>query len=149
VSTIDEHTRKPVCQLTLADLVAFPIWEYADEDEEGADDRDETWVRPVAASVVPECSYTHVAAKFTAACGEPFEGFVTVSTLEGAPDVCQGAILHEGHSLFIANPGSRVFTESGTRLLAAVALTEAEVFPLRFRLRVPVAGWEYTGGRLP
>jgi len=39
------RTRKPIDRLTVDDLVAYPIWEYA-IDEEVVDDRDETWVRP-------------------------------------------------------------------------------------------------------
>jgi len=149
VSALGLQTRKPINQLTVADLEAFPVWQYA-EDEEGVDGRDETWVRPIAVSVVPERSSTHVAASFTAACGKHFEGFVTVSTLEGAPDFCQGSIFHNGDSFLVANPGSFGFSESRARLLAAVGLKEAETFPLLFRLRVRVAGWAtYAGGTLP
>jgi hypothetical protein len=49
-------TRKPVDQLTLGDFAAFPVWEYAN-DEQGAEGRDETWVRPVDTTVVPKRSY--------------------------------------------------------------------------------------------
>jgi hypothetical protein len=38
-------TRKPVDKLTVGDLVAFPIWEFA-SDEESVEGQDETWVRP-------------------------------------------------------------------------------------------------------
>ena len=38
---------KPVDQLTADDLVAFPVWEYVDDDGVGGADQDETWVRPV------------------------------------------------------------------------------------------------------
>lgn len=40
------ETRKPIDGLTLADLEAFPIWEFA-IDEEGVEGQDETWVRPL------------------------------------------------------------------------------------------------------
>lgn len=142
------ETRKPACQLTLADFAAFPVWEYLDEDE--IEGRDETWVRPVNTSVVPRESYTHVAAEFTAACGRQFAGYVTVSTLDESPDVCQGVIFNDQQPLFVSNPEACGYEESRKYLLTAVQLAEAEVFPLSFRLRVPVAGDRlYTGGVLP
>jgi hypothetical protein len=143
------RTRKPVGQLTLDDVAAFPVWEYAD-DEEGVEGRDETWVRPVATAVVPERSYTHVAADFTASGGRRFAGFVTVSTLDGPPDVCQGVILHGNEYLFVSNPEAVGFGESRKQLLATVGMAEAEMFPLSFRLRVPVAHRaKYSGELLP
>jgi hypothetical protein len=45
-------TRKPIDQITVADLVDFPIWEFC-LDEEGVEGMDETWVRPLAAAAVP------------------------------------------------------------------------------------------------
>lgn len=142
-------TRKPVDRLTLADFAAFPVWAYAD-DEEGVEGRDETWVRPVDSSVVPKGSYTHVAAEFTATCGKRFSGFVTVSTLDGRPDVCQGVVVHNGKQRFVSNPEACGFDESRKHLLTAVQLTPAEMFPLSFRLCIPIAGrTKYTGGVLP
>jgi hypothetical protein len=38
-------TRKPVDELTASDLEAFPVWEFA-MDEEGVEEQDETWVKP-------------------------------------------------------------------------------------------------------
>jgi hypothetical protein len=149
MATVSLRTRKPVDELTLGDFVAFPVWEYAD-DEEGVEGRDETWVRPVDTLVVPKGRYTHVAAEFAAPCGETFRGFVTVSTLDGPPDVCQGVVLHEHKYLFVSNPEASGFDQSRKHLLTTVQLTEAEMFPLSFRLRVPVAGdAKYRGGVLP
>jgi hypothetical protein len=149
MAKVNLKTRKPVDQLTLDDFTAYPVWEYA-TDEEGIRGRDETWVRPVDTVAVPKRSYTHVTADFTAASGKQFAGFVTVSTLEGAPEVCQGVILHGRESLFVSNPEAFGFKESRGRLLTTLDLTEAEVFPLSFRLRVPVAGRaKYQGGSLP
>jgi hypothetical protein len=109
-----------------------------------------TWVRPVDTSIVPKGSYTHVAAEFTAICGKRFAGFVTVSTLDGPPDVCQGVVVHVGDYLFVSNSEACGFDESRKHLLTAVHLTEVEMFPLSFRLRVPVAGGgKHTGGVLP
>jgi hypothetical protein len=70
--------------------------------------------------------------------------------LEGAPDVCQGVILQDREYLFVSNPEAFGFEESRGRLLTTLGLTEAEMFPLSFRLRVPVAGRaKYQGGSLP
>ena len=149
MAAINLQTRKSVDRLTLDDFASFPVWEYAD-DEEGVGGRDETLVRPVDTAVVPKHSYTHVAAEFTAACGKQFTGFVTVSTLDGPPDVCQGVILHDREYLFVSNPEAFGFGESRERLLAILRLRELEVFPLSFRLRVPVAGRaKHKGGVLP
>jgi hypothetical protein len=47
-------------------LSAFPIWEYA-SDEEGVKGQDETWVRPVDAQVVRKGQWSlTVAAEFRA-----------------------------------------------------------------------------------
>jgi hypothetical protein len=149
MQVINLQTRKPVDQLTLEDFAAFPVWEYA-TDEENIEGRDETWVRPIDTAVVPKRSYTHVAAEFTAACGKRFAGFVTVSTLDGPPQVCQGVILHDHDYLFVSNPEAFGFSESRRELLMALGLREAEMFPLSFRLRVPVAARaKYSGGVLP
>jgi hypothetical protein len=43
--------RKQVDQLTADDLVAFPVWEYINDDGDGGGDQGETWVRPV--SILP------------------------------------------------------------------------------------------------
>jgi hypothetical protein len=135
--------------LTLSDFAAYPVWEYA-SDEEGVEGRDETWVRPVHGRVIPKRSYTLVAAAFTAASGRRFAGFVTVSTLDGPPDVCQGVILQDRAYLFVSNPEACGFDESRSTLLATLGLTEAEMFPLSFSLLVSVAGnAKYKGGELP
>jgi hypothetical protein len=133
------ETRKPVESLTPDDFAAFPIWQYAD-DEEGIEGRDETWVRPIPSKVVAEHIYVHAAAVFTAACGRTFSGYVTVSTLEGPPEVSQGSVFQGGKSLFVSNPEAFHFEESREALLAALDLTEADVFPLAWRLLVPVEG---------
>jgi hypothetical protein len=149
MTEVSLQTRKPVDQLTLDDFAVYPVWEYA-MDEEGIEGRDETWVRPVDTTIVPKRSYTHVAAEFTAVSGKRFGGFVTVSTLDGAPEVCQGVILHKRKYLFVSNREAFCLDESRGHLLATLGLTEAEMFPLSFRLRVPVAGRaKYKGGALP
>ena len=67
-------TRMPVGKLRKKHFEAFPIWEYAD-DEEGNDGMDETWVRPVNSTIVQRRSYCHVAADFSTPGGKTFFGF--------------------------------------------------------------------------
>jgi len=143
------QTRKPVHKLCRKDFDAYPVWQYAD-DEEGQEGRDETWVRPIDSNSVPKRSYCHVAVDFATPIGKTYFGFVTVSTLDGAPDVCQGVILYNRKYLFIANPGAFGFDDSRKRLLTGLVLTEKQAFPLSFTLRVPVVGHaKYKGGTLP
>ena len=142
-------TRMPVGKLRKKHFEAFPIWEYAD-DEEGNDGMDETWVRPVNATMVPRRSYCHVAADFSTPAGKTFFGFVTVSTLEGKPDVCQGVIFYNRKNLFISNPEAFGFKDSRRELLTGLELTEKKAFPMTFTLRTQVTGnLKYTGGILP
>jgi hypothetical protein len=61
-------TRKPVDELLAEDLDAFPVWEFATDDE-GAPERDETWVRPVRAAHVRDFSGRLVATFVTLANG--------------------------------------------------------------------------------
>jgi hypothetical protein len=136
---ITPATRKPVHLLTTDDLSVFPVWEYAD-DEEAVEGRDETWVRPVPVEVVPSGSYMIVAADFEAASGRRFRGYVFVSTLEGAPDACQGVIWSGSSGLFVANPEAVVYESSRAELLAGLGVGEHELFPLSFRLCIPVEG---------
>ena len=42
------QSKKPVDQLTADDLLAFPVWEYVNDDSLRHGDQDETWVRPVS-----------------------------------------------------------------------------------------------------
>jgi hypothetical protein len=136
---ITPATRKPVQLLTTDDLSSFPIWAYADDDE-AVEGRDETWVRPMPVEAVPSRSYTIVEADFEGAGGRRFQGYVFVSTLDGAPDACQGVVWSGSSGLFVANPEAIAYQSSRAELLAGLGVGEHELFPLSFRLRVPVQG---------
>jgi hypothetical protein len=125
------ETRKPVTELTPGDFVAFPIWEYA-LDEETLPGRDETWVRPVDAKVIEMglCSL-QVATDFRAASGRIFLGFSNVNTWERGIEVEAVVLLAEGHYM----PLYRL-----DEILDAFGMTEAELFPLSYVLRVPIDG---------
>jgi hypothetical protein len=133
------QTPKSVGSLTLADLAAFPIWEWAD-DEEGLEDRDETWVRPVDTRTVPKGSYTLVAVGFRAACGREFEGNISVSRLEETTEFFNGVIFQGADFYLIPNPELAFFEQAMTELLKGLGLSESELFPITFALRVPFDG---------
>jgi hypothetical protein len=81
--SISLNTRKPVDELQPADFAAFPIWEFA-IDEEEIEDQDETWVRPLAATLIePDLYSLSVAAQFITASGHSIMGFLGVTTALG------------------------------------------------------------------
>jgi hypothetical protein len=128
---------KSVRLLTLADLAAFPIWEF---DEEGLAGRDETWIRPVDARSVTARSYTLVAADFRAACGREYEGLIAVSRLE-EPAEFFNAVIHEGDgSYLVPNPELALYDRAMANLLDGLGLSKAALFPLDDMLRVPFEG---------
>ena len=94
-------TRKPIDQITVADLVDFPIWEFC-LDEEGVEGMDETWVRPLAAAAVPNGAYSlSVAAEFETASGLRVNGLIGVTTAEGEVEIAYPVLLFNGKYLFV------------------------------------------------
>jgi hypothetical protein len=90
------ETRKPIDEITVADLVDFPIWEFC-LDEEGVEGMDETWVRPFDAAAVPnDDAYSlNVAADFETASGLRVNGFIGVTTIAGDVEISQAVLLVE------------------------------------------------------
>jgi hypothetical protein len=133
-------TRKPIDALTVEDLDAFPIWEFA-ADEEGEDeDQDETWVRPVNSKVVPQGEYSlSVSATFTTTSGHPLHGFIVLSTDEGI-EINGGVVLFKEQYLPVSSPDFWGASAERAELAAALELPQEEVFPLSFSLSVPVEG---------
>ena len=77
------NTRKPIHQLSTDELVVFPVWEFAIE-EEGVEGRDETWARPVDVGTIPKGLWSlSVAADFRTSSGVTIPGFVGVTTADG------------------------------------------------------------------
>lgn len=132
-------TRKPIDRLRPADLAAFPIWAFIDE-EELQEGRDETWVRPLADQCVPLESYSlSVAARFTSRSGRRFEGIVGVHTANGFATL-HAALVTDKAYVFIPWPGM-----ADAPAIAAVAanrlgLVMAELVPLTYQLAVPIQG---------
>jgi hypothetical protein len=138
--TVSPNTRKPVTDLTPADLKTYPVWEFA-IDEETLPGRDETWVRPIDTRSVPVGMYSMpVATEFRTQCGRTFPGFSIVTTARGNVEIDPAIILAEGSYLLIDDPDD---------LLLRTGLTETEFYPATFELRVPIDGEpELRGGRL-
>ena len=144
-------SRKPIHLLTLADLDAFPVWEYCD-DEEDVPGQDETWVRPLGGSTIPRGRYSlTVASEFKTASGKAFRGFAGVTTVEKLPEVCQGVILNGEQSyLFIPNPEASDYAKAKQELAAGLGLAASAVFPISYALSVPLSGEkECRSGLLP
>jgi hypothetical protein len=68
------HTRKPIRQLTEANIGVFTVWEYA-LDEEEVPGQDETWVKPVDGGHIPvRLGHFFVAADLTTSGGRYLVG---------------------------------------------------------------------------
>ena len=117
--------RKPIDQITVADLVDFPIWEFC-LDEEGVEGMDETWVRPLAAAV-PNGAYSlSVAAEFETASGLRVDGLVGVTTIAGEVEISQAVLLFGEKYLFVPDKqDTRIdaLREDDEKLRAAVSGT--------------------------
>jgi hypothetical protein len=127
-------TRKPIDRLTPEDLLVFPIWEFANDEEEG-EGRDETWVRPVDAKVVRKGMWSlSVAADFCTRSGLTIPGFIDVTTAEQI-EIGSGVLLPQGKYVVVdvRSPAGRTATAR------ALGRTVRDVFPLSFRLRVPIS----------
>ena len=133
-------TRKPIDQITAADLADFPIWEFC-LDEEGTEGMDETWVRPLAAAEVPNEAYSlSVAAEFETASGLRVNGLIGVTTAEGEVEISQAALLFGGKYLFVPDKDMRIDADEKLRRAVVDALGPSPVFPLRYRLSVSIEG---------
>ena len=135
-------TRKPIDQITVADLADFPIWEFC-LDEEDVEGMDETWVRPLAAAAVPNGAYSlFVAAEFETASGLRVNGLIGVTTVEGEVEIAYPVLLFDGKYLFVPSQHDMQIHADHEKLRQAIvdALGRSPVFPLRYRLSVPIEG---------
>jgi hypothetical protein len=126
-------TRKPVTDLTAADLEAFAVWEFA-TDEEELDGQDESWVKPLSATRIPSDGLSlSVAAALRLASGRIYPGILFCDTYAGF-DVSAIAILTtSGRVLFAHNdPVSETLAK-----LNQLGLNAGQVFPVEYRTRVP------------
>src|SRR5262245_25997614 len=126
-------TRKPIDKLTAADLLAFPIWEYA-IDEEDVEGRDETWVRPTNATVVRANSWSlSVAADFRTHSGITLPGLMGVTTAGGVE--IDGAVLLPERKYIVVDSNSAASRRSTA---SALGMSVRDLFPLSFTLRVRI-----------
>lgn len=126
-------TRKPIGELTADDFVAFPIWEFA-LDDEGVEGQDETWVRPVPERIVGKGRYSlSVAADFQTPSGLDIPGFIDVGTAEGV-EVGSAVLLPDG-AYVVVEAGDA----AGRRATSvALGLAVKQTFPLTYALRVRI-----------
>ena len=127
---------KPISELTTDDLAMFALWEYA-TDAEG--DFDELAVRPVDSEVVPvelDNAVYHVACDVELANGRVLTGHVGVSN--GVVDADPPTVVNDaGEAFDLECPPHRKQQAAFAALFGAPF---ADVFPVRWQLRVPLAG---------
>jgi hypothetical protein len=132
-------TRKPIDQLKPEDLIAFPVWEFASDEEED-EEQDETWVRPHLAKMMgPDLYDLSVAADFLASSGQTFTGFIGVTTA-GDLEFGHGVLLHENTHIFVPSAEYPQAKKERKAVAAALRVKESQVFPLKFTLRVLLQG---------
>src|ERR1700756_1043196 len=133
-------TRKPIDQITVPDLVDFPIWEFC-LDEEGVEGMDETWVRPLAATAVPNVDYSlSVATESETASGLRVNGLIGVTTVGGEVEIAYPVLLFDGKYLFVPQIDALGEDDEKARRAVVDVLGTSPVFPLRYRLSVPIEG---------
>jgi hypothetical protein len=130
-------TRKPVEELTVADLEAFPVWEFAIDGEGEDEEQDETWVRPLAGGAVPaQGDALCVAAAVRLAGGPVYPAVLFCDADARGIEVSAVALLTTG--------GRVLFTGADTPgeikgSLKRLGLARAAVFPLAYCTRAPLA----------
>src|SRR5688572_27626420 len=141
-------TRKPITNLDVEDLIAFPIWEYASGEEiEGAD---ETWIRPVNRRKISKKLYSQiVASDFRLASGRVAEGFMLVTTAVEPAEVKPGALVVPKYLTLPSVSRSIAIKQGFTwslqerdRLFGILQLSEQDVFPIHYQLKALVASEE-------
>jgi hypothetical protein len=140
-----KKTRKPACELTDLDMQTFPIWEFA-LDEEGVEEQDETWVRPVDARNIPAQEYSQlVSTVFTVRSGEKFSGYLVVSPVSSTAQVLDhsgGALFCAGKQCFLTDMNGSALDfmkhKSFEELQSALKKTPSEIFPLEYELVIPI-----------
>jgi hypothetical protein len=136
--------RKPIYELTADDFLAFPVWEYA-LDEEGEEGQDETTVRPYFAAnhLDPSEGTWIVAATFTLADGTLMSGYLTPpSSMERYLGRIQPQIFtNRGQVSFWCG---RLPPETA-RCYELLGRNASSVFPVRFESAVPLVGGPVVG----
>jgi hypothetical protein len=133
--------RKPVNELTVADFMKYPAWEYA-LDEEGEEDQDETTVRPYEYSGVldPSAGSCMVRTKFILADGSEMTGFVTPREhgKDDPGDMHPVIITPRGSVGFWC--GMRTIAETLAENYRLLGKSAQQVFPLKYKIEVKFIG---------
>jgi hypothetical protein len=144
--------RKQCNELTADDLAAFPVWEFA-LNEEGVEGQDETTVRPFVFKGVLDASSGSflVKADYTLADGSHLLGYLTPPPASAELDlghVQPCIVTPAGHVNFWygAFPISPEDVVAGYSRLGKT--DPAQVFPIQFESAVPLSG-ESIKGRIP
>ncbi|KAF0174005.1 MAG: hypothetical protein IV086_06075 [Hyphomonadaceae bacterium] len=129
------QTRKPITAIQTEDLDAFPMWEFC-LDEEGVEEMDETWIRPVNAAEIPKGAYAlTVAVRVVTANGTELKGFIAIDTA-GAFEV-SGLGVSSPQYCFIP---IAVTAADKAAFCAIVSVAPEVAFPIRYQLCVALEG---------
>jgi hypothetical protein len=135
-------TRKPVDKLLAEELDAFPVWEFA-TDEEGAPERDETWVRPVRTAHLRDLSGKLVGTFVTLANGtrqRAILGNVDLTNARSTQHFVTLSVESDGAWFHLARYHDLDYDVNGPAGLSAfLALDVEEVFPIAYDLSALVA----------
>ncbi len=131
-------TRKPVYRLTPHDLAAFPVWEYAD-DEEGLPGRDETWMRPVLSLPVSDLTNRVVAVPVALSAGQTLLAAMSNVNLDDPSDhehfLVIGLYRQDGEKFVLARYHDHERQQQGPQQLADfLGLSMDAVFPIAYDL---------------
>jgi hypothetical protein len=139
--------------LTLADLVQYPMWKYA-LDEEVIEGQDERTVKPfqTTANVNLQNTYLILRTSFYLANGKQFKGYIRSIRLEVDP--LMKAVLPYDLNPVIINEMGRVYfcygsakpdQEEMSRNYSLLGFSPTEVFPIKFVADVQVDGYVVEG----
>jgi hypothetical protein len=141
-------TRKQVYDLTLADLEAAPVWEFA-LDEEGVAGQDEATVRPyVVAFPIDAAGHGGlvVSAAFRLADGTSLRGYFSPQPMSlSQPGWIQPVVICDAGQVNFWHGIQRPTQNQMMDELVKLGKQAAEVFPLRYRSDVEVVGGPISG----
>jgi hypothetical protein len=139
--------RKQVYELTIEDLEAYPVWEFA-SDEESEESQDEATVRPYSQSGAadPADGALVVRASFTLADGTRMKGYLTSPPPRstGIGDVQPEIVAPNGRVSFwyeMRKPTPEVLSKAYETL----GMESARVFPVHFTSDVEIVGGPVAG----
>jgi hypothetical protein len=147
------HARKSVLELTEEDIRSFPLWEYA-LDEEEREGQDETFVRPVmlledAIPRIDRFELFVVATDYTTPAGAEYIGTVDLTIdqrrrVKLFSFVLVGdfgrELLPEASRAVAKKKGLDDALQRREEVCRVLETEERRLFPLQYRLRLPVAG---------